>query len=80
MTYVIASLRNGKPHPFYPSDKRSYCGIFSMRGCNLRAYKSFTTAKRTFDKLHFKGVDLAILEVNNGESVKDGKEVFRKHI
>ena len=45
----------------------------------LRTYKSFTTAKRTFDKLHFKGVDLAILEVNNGESVEDGKEVFRKH-
>lgn len=78
MTYVIASLRNGKPYSFYHSDKRFYCGIFSMRGCNLRTYKSFTTAKRTFDKLHFKGVDLVILEVNNGESVEDGKEVFRK--
>lgn len=79
MTYVIASLRNDKPYSFYHSDKRFYCGIFSMRGCNLRIYKSFTTAKRTFDKLHFKGVDLVILEVNNGESVEDGKEVFRKH-
>ena len=78
MAYVIASLRNSKPYSFYHSDKRFYCGIFSMRGCNLRTYKSFTTAKRTFDKLHFKGVDLVILEVNNGESVEDGKEVFRK--
>lgn len=79
MTYVIASLRNDKPYSYYHSDKRFYCGIFSMRGCNLRAYKSFASAKRAFDKLHFKGVGLVILEVNNGESIEDGKEVFYKY-
>ena len=79
MTYVIASLRNDKPYSYYHSDKRFYCGIFSMRGCNLRAYKSLASAKRAFGKLHFKGVGLVILEVNNGESIEYGKEVFYKY-
>ena len=79
MTYVIASLRNDKPYSYYHSDKTFYCAAINMKGCNIRTYKSLASAKRVFNKLHFKGVDLVILEVSNGESVEDGKEVFYRH-
>lgn len=76
MAYVIASLRNDKPYSYYHSDKTFYCSVINMKGCNIRIYKSLTSAKRAFSKLHFKGVDLVILEVNEGESLDKGKEVF----
>lgn len=78
MAYVIASLRNDKPYSYYHSDKTFYCAVINMKGCNVRTYKSLASAKRAFNKLHFKGVGLAILEVNEGESICDGKEVFYK--
>lgn len=41
-------------------------------------YKSFTSANRAFSKFYFKCVDLAILEVNDGETISDSNEVFHK--
>lgn len=78
MIYVIASLYNNKPRSFWHSDKKFYSAVFSLKGCNLRTYKSLPSAKRAFSKLHFKGAELAILEVMDGQSVMDGKEVFYK--
>lgn len=78
MAYVIASLRNDKPYSYYHSDKTFYCAVINMKGCNIRIYKSLASAKRAFNKLHFKGVGLAILEVNDGEILNEGKEVVYK--
>lgn len=78
MAYIIASLRNDKPYSYYHSDKTFYCAVINMKGCNIRIYKSLASAKRALSKLHFKGVNLVILEVNEGESLDEGKEVFHK--
>ena len=78
MAYVIASLRNDKPYSYYHSDKKFYCAIFHIKGCNIRAYKSLASAKRVFNSLHFKGVGLVILEVNDGDFIDEGKEVADK--
>lgn len=79
MKYVICSLRNDKPYSFYHSNKKFYCAMINMKGCNIKVYKSLKLARKVIDTLHYKGVGLAILEVQDGEYLENGKEVYYKY-